>query len=71
MSRITLCALVGAWLAISSAGAGGEIHGTVRTTDDRTFTGPIRWDRNEAFWDDTLNASTCSNTGPQCCVRTP
>jgi hypothetical protein len=57
MSRTTCCALLGAWLVVSVAGAGGEIHGTIRTTDDRVLTGPIRWDKNEAFWDDTLDAS--------------
>jgi hypothetical protein len=36
--------------------AGGEIHGTITTTDGGALTGPIRWDRNENFWDDVLHA---------------
>jgi hypothetical protein len=56
MSRTTLCALIGAWMAVSAATAGGAIHGTIESKDGRTFTGPIRWDVNEVFWDDTLNA---------------
>ena len=36
--------------------AGGEIYGTIHTTDGDAYTGPIRWDVNENFWDDELNA---------------
>jgi hypothetical protein len=56
MSRKTLCGLLVAGLAVSWAGAGGEIHGTIHAVNDRTYTGPIRWDKNEAFWDGTLDA---------------
>jgi len=42
---------------LAGAFAGGEIHGTITTADGRTLTGPIRWDRNENFWDDVLDAS--------------
>jgi hypothetical protein len=37
--------------------AGGEIYGTIQTTDGEKLRGPIRWDRNEVFWDDLLNAT--------------
>ncbi len=43
-------------LAPTALPAGGEIHGTVTTTDGDRLTGPIRWDRNENFWDDILDA---------------
>lgn len=36
--------------------AGGEIYGTIRTDRGETLTGPIRWDKNENFWDDVLDA---------------
>lgn len=35
----------------------GRICGVVYTRDGETFQGPIRWDRNEAFWDDILDAT--------------
>jgi hypothetical protein len=35
----------------------GRICGTVHTRDGETFRGPIRWDKNEAFWDDILDAT--------------
>lgn len=56
MNRTTLCVLLVAGLAVSWAGAGGEIHGTIHAVNDQTYTGPIRWDKNEAFWDGTLDA---------------
>lgn len=39
-----------------AAWAGGEIYGTIRTDRGDTYTGPIRWDNNENFWDDVLDA---------------
>ncbi len=35
----------------------GRICGVVYTKDGETFEGPIRWDKNEAFWDDILDAT--------------
>ncbi len=35
----------------------GRICGTVQTRDGETFRGPIRWDKNEAFWDDIMDAT--------------
>jgi hypothetical protein len=35
----------------------GRICGTIHTRDGDTFEGPIRWDKNEAFWDDILDAT--------------
>jgi hypothetical protein len=37
--------------------AGGELHGTVVTRHGDRWTGPIRWDKNENFWDDVLDAT--------------
>ena len=33
----------------------GRICGVIHTRDGDTFEGPIRWDKNEAFWDDILD----------------
>jgi hypothetical protein len=35
----------------------GRICGVIHTRDGNTFEGPIRWDKNEAFWDDILDAT--------------
>ncbi len=35
----------------------GRICGVIHTRDGDTFEGPIRWDKNEAFWDDILDAT--------------
>jgi hypothetical protein len=43
-------------LPVCAAWAGGEIYGTITTEDGDKFTGPIRWDKNENFWDDILDA---------------
>jgi hypothetical protein len=57
MVRSICLGLSACLLLASPALAGGEIHGTVTTIDGKTYTGPIRWDRNENFWDDVLNAA--------------
>jgi len=49
--------VITAILMAAEAFGGGEIYGTIHTTRGETLTGPIRWDRNENFWDDELNAS--------------
>jgi hypothetical protein len=43
--------------AIPPAFASGEIFGTIHTRTGDTYTGPIRWDRNENFWSDELNGT--------------
>jgi hypothetical protein len=35
----------------------GRICGVVYTRDGEAFEGPIRWDKNEGFWDDILDAT--------------
>jgi len=35
----------------------GRIYGRIYTDDDKTYEGWIRWDKNEAFWDDILDAT--------------
>jgi len=49
---------LGWWLSGSLAYAQrGRICGVIYTRDGETFEGPIRWDKNEAFWDDILDAT--------------
>jgi len=43
-------------LAPALVWAGGEIYGTIHTDRGDTYTGSIRWDKNENFWDDVLDA---------------
>jgi hypothetical protein len=35
----------------------GRIYGTIRTIDHEDFEGWIRWDKNEAYWDDIIDAT--------------
>jgi hypothetical protein len=56
MRRIVLTTLFFLFLGASVALAGGEIYGTVTTVDGDQHTGPIRWDKNENFWDDMIDA---------------
>ena len=35
----------------------GRIYGRIYTDDDEVYEGWIRWDKNEAFWDDILDAT--------------
>jgi len=37
------------------------IYGTISTIDDKTYTGPIRWDDEEVFWTDFFNATKSEN----------
>ncbi len=62
MKSITLplvCLTLFSVLAIASDlyAQQGRICGVVQTRDGETFEGPIRWDKNEAFWDDMLDAT--------------
>jgi hypothetical protein len=55
MYRCVVLAALAGLVAFSPALAGGEIYGTVYTEGGRELTGPIRWDKNDNFWDDRLN----------------
>lgn len=57
MKSIVLITALGAVLCAPVAMAGGEIYGTITTVDGDTYTGPIRWDKNENFWDDMIDAA--------------
>ena len=60
MKRLVLFVIAAAALAAlvpAAALARGEIYGTVFTDDGERVTGTIRWDKNEAFWDDLIDAS--------------
>jgi hypothetical protein len=63
MKRIAFCTILGIFLTFSAPFAGGGIHGTIETRDGRTLTGLIRWDRNENFWDDRLEARKTERLG--------
>jgi hypothetical protein len=63
MKRTTFCTIIGFFLAISAAVAGGGIHGTIETRDGRMLTGLIRWDANENFWSDRLDARKTERLG--------
>ena len=57
MKRGASILLAGILLSGLPALAGGEIYGKITTTRGQTYTGPIRWDVNENFWDDRLDAT--------------
>ena len=42
---------------LDAADVRGWIYGTVETTAGKTYTGLLRWDGEEAFWDDHFNGS--------------
>ena len=54
-------ALIFLVVTISTSQSKGFIYGTVTTWDDKTFTGQIRWGKEEAFWTDMFNASKIEN----------
>ncbi len=56
MKRIFLITVLSLSLCASVALAGGEIYGTVTTVNGDQHTGAIRWDKNENFWDDMIDA---------------
>jgi hypothetical protein len=56
MMRLAVIAGMGTLFCASCALAGGEIYGTIYTDRDREYTGAIRWDKNENFWDDILDS---------------
>lgn len=56
MTRIATAIGIALILAPAAVFAGGEIYGTIFTTHNEEFTGAIRWDRNENYWDDILDA---------------
>jgi len=60
-ASLVLAAFVGADDGSMSSGAGssveGYIYGTVETKTGKTHTGVLRWDDEEAFWDDIFHSS--------------
>ncbi len=53
-ARLTIVVfMLAAWSA-----AAEPIYGTVTTRDGRRLSGTLRWDRNECFWDDFLDATS-------------
>ncbi len=58
MYRLTWCAFAGLLVFIGITGAraeSGRIYGRITTVDNEVFEGWIRWDKNEAYWDDILD----------------
>ncbi len=49
-------ALCVALLSPGTLRASGDIYGTIHLESGRSYTGAIRWDVNEVFWDDVLDA---------------
>lgn len=41
----------------ASQDVSGYLYGTIETSNGNTYTGLLRWGREEAFWDDHFNAS--------------
>jgi hypothetical protein len=41
----------------ASQDVGGYLYGTIETSSGNSYTGLLRWGREEAFWDDHFNAS--------------
>lgn len=56
MGALCLALVCAAFVSPDGARAGGEIYGTIHLESGRSYTGPIRWDLNENFWDDVLDA---------------
>src|SRR5690606_9673489 len=59
MPRLTHLAILAGccaclWVGIALAES-GRIYGKLTTTDEDVFEGWIRWDKNEAFWDDIID----------------
>lgn len=59
MPRLTHMAILAGccaclWAGITLAES-GRIYGKLTTTDNDVFEGWIRWDKNEAFWDDIID----------------
>jgi hypothetical protein len=58
MKHVALIAVLGG-LALAAPAAhagGGGLYGTVTTLSGDSHTGKIRWDKNENYWDDYLDA---------------
>lgn len=63
---IGLALLLGAMVALGAASMAasqgghdneGFLYGTVTTTSGKAYTGTLRWDDEEAFWDDLFNSA--------------
>lgn len=55
--------LIGLLLGLQAWAQSSEtlIYGTITTIDDMTYTGQIRWGKEEAFWSDHLNVGRTEN----------
>ncbi|WP_157558341.1 hypothetical protein [Microscilla marina] len=49
------------WLPAAQAQDQGFIYGKLTTVDGKTYTGQIRWGKEEAYWSDMFNSSKTHN----------
>ena len=49
------------WLSAAQAQDQGLIYGKLTTVDGKTYTGQIRWGKEEAYWSDIFNATKTHN----------
>lgn len=57
VAGLALAAGAGAARADEAAATQGYLYGTVETAGGKSYTGVLRWGKEEAFWDDLYNAS--------------
>jgi len=58
MKHVALIVVLGGLVlgARAARAGGGGLYGTVTTLGGNSYTGTIRWDKNENYWDDYLDA---------------
>jgi hypothetical protein len=62
MSKITMIALLMVGIAFNSTAQDqGFIYGKITTIDNETYTGQLRWGKEEAFWADQFNGTKGEN----------
>jgi len=57
LATFAVAALAGSAEVAASQDVRGYLYGTVETSSGNSYTGLLRWGREEAFWDDHFNAS--------------
>jgi hypothetical protein len=58
---ILLLSMAAAWQPASAVDTDGFIYGTITTRDGDTYTGTMRWGKQEVFWDDLFNTTKEEN----------
>lgn len=57
LAALAVAILAGPAEVAASQDVRGYLYGTIETTSGNSYTGLLRWGREEAFWDDHFNAS--------------